>query len=157
MPCHNIAKSLTQSTKKIYRYTISLRNPFPGSIFSEVLGHHFVDLVYMFMTLLERFPRERQRLASVDFARYWITFANGLPPWPAFTLEDGEKIAVADSREGWVLRTRQEDVERSRDDEGGERRYHQWEVLADILENVGEDAQNVVEALSFPNLTALAG
>lgn len=155
VPCHNLSKTLSKSSKREYRYTLSLRNPFPGSFFSNVLGHHFVELLYQFMTLTERFPLQRQRDISLGFARRWTAFAYGEDPWPRYTWVD-ETIAVADSREGWVVRSRVKDLESSAHDEGGQRRYEKWEALDDVFRGMGERTIAVVEALSFPALIALA-
>ncbi|KAM6520250.1 hypothetical protein FALCPG4_013799 [Fusarium falciforme] len=154
-PCHNMSKKLAISNKKFYRYTLSLRNPFPGSTFSNVLGHHFVELIYQFMMYTERFPLQKQRDISLGFVKKWTAFAYGEEPWTPYTSE--EAIAVADSREGWVVRTRDEDLERSAQDEGGQRRYEQWEVLDEVCQALGGQAVKAVQALSFPTLATLSG
>lgn len=170
VPAHKIARALARTNKRVYRYTLSLRNPFHGSIFGNVLGHHFVDLLYQFMTLLERYPEERQKTASIQFARYWLQFGNGNAPWPEFKVDDmmnGEKgnqhhidddeiIAVADSREGWVVRSRRKDEDLSQLAEGGPRRYRQWEVLEEIFDSQGDQAQKVIDTISFPHLMSIA-
>ncbi|KAH7166571.1 Alpha/Beta hydrolase protein [Dactylonectria macrodidyma] len=155
LPCHKLLQTATQSSKQIYRYTLSLRNPFPGSFLSGVLGHHFIELVYQFMTLMERFPLQKQRDISIGFARKWTAFAYGEDPWAPYMLAD-ETIAVADSREGWVVRTRSKDMETSADDEGGQRRYTKWEALDAVFSELGDGAVAAVAALSFPTLVTLA-
>lgn len=155
MPCHNLSKTVAQSRKQLYRYTLSLRNPFPGSFFSNILGHHFVELIYQFMNFMGRFPLQRQRDISIDFARRWTAFAYGDEPWTRYTWVD-ETIAVADSREGWVVRSREKDLESSLYDEGGQRRYEKWEALDEVFCALGDRAPAAVEALSFPTLVTLA-
>ncbi|KAJ9658167.1 hypothetical protein H2198_003872 [Neophaeococcomyces mojaviensis] len=113
------------------------------------------------MTLLERLPEERQKATSIQFARYWINFGYGNAPWPAFSLDHQNQnadqiIAVADSRDGWVVRSREEDTKCSSEAEGGVRRYMQWELLEGILSQLGDDAKVVVDKMSFPNLMKLS-
>ncbi|KAH7140075.1 Alpha/Beta hydrolase protein [Dactylonectria estremocensis] len=155
LPCHKLLQAATQSRKQIYRYTLSLRNPFPGSFLSGVLGHHFIELAYQFMTLMERFPLQKHRDISIGFARKWTAFAYGEDPWAPYMLAD-ETTAVADSREGWVVRTRAKDMETSVDDEGGQRRYTKWEALDAVFSELGDGALAAVAALSFPTLMTLA-
>jgi hypothetical protein len=107
------------------------------------------------MTLMERFPLQLQREISVDFARRWIDFTNGKAPWQQYDWAE-QSIAVADSREGWVVRTRKEDSERSAMDEGGQRRYEKWEALDEVFCELGDGAPEAVAALSFPVLATLA-
>ncbi|RKL12944.1 hypothetical protein BFJ70_g16032 [Fusarium oxysporum] len=154
LPCHILSKELWQSGKKHYRCILSLRNPFPGSFFSNVLGHHFIELVYQFMTFMERLPLQRQRDVCIGFARRWTAFAYREEPWPQYTWVD-ETVAVADSREGWVARSRVKDLEVSAYDEGGQRRYEKWEALDEVFRSLGEKAPAAVEALSFPTLVTL--
>ncbi|RKK27582.1 hypothetical protein BFJ66_g16591 [Fusarium oxysporum f. sp. cepae] len=154
LPCHILSKELWQSGKKQYRCILSLRNPFPGSFFSNVLGHHFIELVYQFMTFMERLPLQRQRDVCIGFARRWTAFAYREEPWPQYTWVD-ETVAVADSREGWVARSRVKDLEVSAYDEGGQRRYEKWEALDEVFRSLGEKAPTAVEALSFPTLVTL--
>jgi len=124
-------------------------------MFSGVLGHHFVELIYVFMNFLERLPLQTQQDISTSFARRWIAFTNGKAPWPQYKWAD-QTIAVADSREGWVVRTRAEDLDRSALDEGGKRRYHTWEVLDEVLCEMGDRTSEAAAALSFPVLVTLA-
>lgn len=107
------------------------------------------------MTLLERLPLQIQRDISTSFARRWIAFTNGRAPWTQYEWAD-QTIAVADSREGWVTRTRAEDLDRSALDEGGQRRYREWEVLDEVLCEMGDKTSEAVAALSFPVLVTLA-
>lgn len=104
----------------------------------------------------ERFPLQKQRDISLGFVKKWTAFAYGEEPWTPYTSEE-EAIAVADSREGWVVRTRDEDLERSAQDEGGQRRYEQWEVLDEVCQALGGQAVKAVQALSFPTLATLSG
>ncbi|KAF5006574.1 hypothetical protein FDECE_7049 [Fusarium decemcellulare] len=154
-PCHNMSKKLATSNKQFYRYTLSLRNPFPGSIFSNVLGHHFVELIYQFMMFTERFPLQKQREISLGFVQKWTAFAYGQEPWTPYTGED-ETIAVADSLEGWIVRTRVEDLERSAQDEGGQRRYKQWEALDEVFQGLDGKDVKAAQALRFPILATLS-
>ncbi|KAF5539494.1 carboxylesterase type B [Fusarium mexicanum] len=154
LPCHILSKELWQSGKKQYRCILSLRNPFPGSFFSNILGHHFIELIYQFMTLMERLPLQRQRDVCVGFVRRWTAFAYGEEPWSQYTWVD-EAVAVADSREGWVVRSRVKDMEVSVYDEGGQRRYENWEALDEVFRALGDMAPAAVEALSFPTLVTL--
>ncbi|KAF4428934.1 Carboxylesterase type B [Fusarium acutatum] len=154
LPCHILSKELWQSNKKQYRCILSLRNPFPGSFFSNVLGHHFVELIYQFMTFMERLPLQRQRDVCVGFVRRWTALAYGEEPWSQYTWVH-EAVAVADSREGWVVRSRVKDLEVSAYDEGGQRRYGKWEALDEVFRSLGEKAPAAVEALSFPTLVTL--
>ncbi|KLO86327.1 Uncharacterized protein LW93_11101 [Fusarium fujikuroi] len=149
-----VFEALWQSGKKQYRCILSLRNPFPGSFFSGVLGHHFIELVYQFMTFMERLPLQRQRDVCAGFVRRWTAFAYGEEPWSQYTWVD-ETVAVADSREGWVVRSRVKDLEVSVYDEGGQRRYEKWEALDELFQSLGQKAPAAVEALSFPTVVAL--
>ncbi|KAF5593504.1 alpha-L-rhamnosidase [Fusarium subglutinans] len=79
------AKRVLQSGKKQYRCILSLRNPFPGSFYSNILGHHFIELIYQFMTFMERLPLQRQRDVCVGFVRRWTAFAHGEEPWSEYT------------------------------------------------------------------------
>lgn len=162
LPIHHLAQSLSKSGKPTYRYSLSLRNPFPGSPYSFVLGHHFIELAYQFMTLLDRFPLPVQRDVSVGFAARWLAFANGDAPWSPYACghtDDNanadEALAVADEREGWVVRSRLEDSTETRGADGGVRRYLQWEAMSDIFESLGEGADAAVASLAFPSLMGL--
>src|SRR6187402_1544393 len=122
-PTHVLAKILAaRSNKRIYRYNIALRNPFPGSMFTEVAGHHFIDLLFLFMTLSERYPSDTYRSISTGFAKRWITFANGQPPWKRYTIKE-QSIAVVNLTQGWVTKTREEDQLKSKESVEGQRRY----------------------------------
>jgi len=99
--------------RKIYRYTLSLTNPFPGSERSYVTGHHGVDNHFQFLNLLERYPRRRNDFTAkqaIEMARRWIIFSNGKEPWGEYIRQrrmDREKIAVCDDIRGWTERTRE--------------------------------------------------
>lgn len=107
------------------------------------------------MNFTERFPLQRQRDVSLGFVRRWVAFAYGDEPWARYTWVD-ETIAVADSREGWVVRSREKDMESSLYDEGGQRRYEKWEALDDVFRSLGDGAMTAHEALSFPILVTLS-
>ncbi|KAL4866196.1 Alpha/Beta hydrolase protein [Aspergillus spectabilis] len=142
-PTHSAAIAVAQTGRqRIYRWQFGLQNPFPGSIFSYTTGHHFVELLYQFMTLTARFPTHRnnflQRQAE-EMARSWIRFANGLPPMPGakpYDVETGS-IMICDMLHGWSVRTRAEDEESSQYDLWGPRRYRQWEILNEALKGAG--------------------
>ncbi|KAK6346786.1 hypothetical protein TWF696_006895 [Orbilia brochopaga] len=137
--------------QKVFRYQFNLPNLFPGSPFSFVVGHHFVEMLYQFLTFVERYPRHRNDFytrQAQGMARRWIAFANGHDPWDEYRRDDGYKIAICDDVNGWHVRTRQEDIERSRDEQWGERRYRGWELIRDAMERVhaegGEEAVHAV-------------
>jgi carboxylesterase type B len=140
-----IAKAVSSSKefpRKVYRYHFILPNPFPGSMYSFVMGHHFVDLFYQFMTLTTRYPTHREKFLerqSVEMARIWIRFGNDMPPWEGgeYDAEHG-RIAVCDELRGWQVRTREEDEKISKDDPWGPRRYKQWELLHEVSVEAGE-------------------
>ncbi|KAF5716823.1 hypothetical protein FMUND_6119 [Fusarium mundagurra] len=77
LPCHTLSKELWQSGKKQYRCILSLCNPFPGSFVSNILGLHFIELTYQFMTFMERLTLQRQRDVCIGFVRRWTAFAYG--------------------------------------------------------------------------------
>jgi hypothetical protein len=155
---HVLAKTLAaRADKTVYRYNVALRNPFPGSVFTEIQGHHFLDVLFLFMTLSERYPSDRLRRVSAGFARRWIKFANGIPPWEEYHLTH-ESIAIVDDHHGWTCRTRSQDMEAQRSFDGsGQRRYEAWETAAGILGTFGHDTQRVVRQLQAKSLIALAG
>jgi hypothetical protein len=122
---------LGSKRKKIYRYNLELRNPFPGSMFYGVAGHHFIELLFQFQTLLERYPTTRLRQISTEFARRLIKFAIGDSPWSPY--EAGEqRIAVVSSPDGWQVYTREDDVRHGEVSEDGTRRYGAWEVVEEV-------------------------
>ncbi|KAF3210259.1 hypothetical protein TWF191_011219 [Orbilia oligospora] len=128
--------------QKVFRYQFNLPNPWPGSPFSYVSGHHFVEMFYQFMTFRERYPTHRNKFyqrQSEEMARLWIAFANGKDPWEEYKEQTGYKIQICDDVNGWHLRTRDEDVERSRDEQWGERRYKQWELITEGFENLEKE------------------
>lgn len=142
-PTARAARALAASPHhRLYRYHVGLSNPFPGSVYAFVAGHHFVEIMYLFLTYLERYPTHRGGFfaaMAMEFARKWIAFANGRAPWEEFCEGDGEKMAVFDDVRGFEVRTRERDEEVSREDVWGERRYEGWEMITRALENV-EDA-----------------
>jgi hypothetical protein len=140
---HALANALSQPSvgKKVYRFTNTIRNPFPGSPAYQTCGHA-VDLLYMFGNYLERFPTKRQREISIGFVERFTKFAYGMKPWEQYEPEL-KHIAVADGHLGWVTRTRDEDERVSKDDEIGERRYAQWDILAEVFESLGDQVDKV--------------
>ncbi|KAL2826701.1 Alpha/Beta hydrolase protein [Aspergillus cavernicola] len=154
-PTHSTAISVARGScgrgrgrgrQRIYRWQFCLQNPFPGSILSYTTGHHFVELIYLFMTLTARFPMHRVhflRRQAEEMARGWVRFANGLPPLheaKPYDLETGS-IMVCDMLQGWTVRTRAEDEEISQQDPWGPRRYRQWEILNEELKRAGRTDQ----------------
>ncbi|OQE77540.1 hypothetical protein PENNAL_c0060G03466 [Penicillium nalgiovense] len=142
-PTHSTAIAVAKSgRKRLYRWQFGLPNPFHGSVFSYSTGHHFVELMYQFMTLAGRLPTYRNhflRRQGEEMARSWIRFANGLPPMPRakpYDLEEGS-IMTCDMLHGWAVRTRAEDEVISQQDPWGPRRYRQWEVLNEELKRAG--------------------
>jgi carboxylesterase type B len=142
-PTHSTAIAVARSGRKcLYRWQFGLPNPFHGSVFSYTTGHHFVELMYQFMTLAGRLPTHRNhflRRQGEEMARSWIRFANGLPPMPGAKPYDLEKgsILTCDMLQGWTVRTRAEDEVISQQDPWGPRRYLQWEVLNEELKRAG--------------------
>ncbi|KAJ5153769.1 Carboxylesterase type B [Penicillium coprophilum] len=142
-PTHAAAVAVARGGRqRLYRWQFGLPNPFPGSVFSYNMGHHFVELMYQFMTLAGRFPPHRNhflRRQGEEMARSWIRFANGLPPMPdakPYDLEEGS-IMICDMLHGWTVRTRAEDEAISQQDPWGPRRYRQWEILNEELKRAG--------------------
>ncbi|KAJ5371768.1 Carboxylesterase type B [Penicillium concentricum] len=142
-PAHSVAVAVAQNGRqRLYRWQFGLQNPFPGSAFSYTTGHHFVELMYQFMTLTGRLPPHRNhflRRQGEEMARSWIRFANGLPPMPGakpYDIEEGS-IMICDMLHGWTVRTRAEDEAISQQDPWGPRRYRQWEVLNEELKRAG--------------------
>jgi len=132
-PIHKLAASLASShKKKIYRYTQTIRNPFQGLLLHQIPGHHFIDLLFLFQTLKERYPSQKLRDISEEYGRRWIRFAAGEEPWEEYKL-DGEKIMVINGRTGFEVRSRREDEVASAISEKGQRRYTGWEVIGEIL------------------------
>ncbi|KAH9224255.1 Alpha/Beta hydrolase protein [Leptodontidium sp. 2 PMI_412] len=119
------------SHKTIYRYSLELRNPFPGSIFYGVAGHHFIELLFQFQTLKERYPTDRLRAISTEFSQRLIKFAVGAAPWSPYEADE-QRIAVVSSRDGWQVFTREEDMQQALLCEDGGRRYDAWEVMEEV-------------------------
>lgn len=152
--------------RKVYRYSIALSNPFAGNTHSFAAGHHFVEILFLFLTLLDRYPRRRERWLEVqarETARKWIRFANGKQPWDEYQVKatttkgnksgidaSGAKIAIADDLRGWTVRTLAEDEVVSKSDPWGERRYNGWWALGkafDSLRGANEMSDDEYDAL----------
>ncbi|MCJ1296497.1 hypothetical protein MMC34_008063 [Xylographa carneopallida] len=152
-PTHSLANALSDSAsgekRKVYRYTFGLPNPFPGSMYSYVVGHHFIDVLYLFMTLDLRYPPHRDNFyarQATDMARKWIRFGNGLPPWPnEYDAREGN-IAVCDDLRGWQIRTRQEDEKTTKSDPWGPRRYKGWEAIGEAFKRIGKSNEDGTKA-----------
>ncbi|KAK6343409.1 hypothetical protein TWF730_010998 [Orbilia blumenaviensis] len=128
--------------QKVFRYEFNLPNLWPGTPYSFVSGHHYVEMFYQFMTFRERYPTHRNRFyqrQSEGMARLWIAFANGKDPWEEYKEETGYKIQICDDVNGWHLRTRQEDIERSNNEQWGERRYRQWDLITEGFKKLEEE------------------
>ncbi|EXJ71675.1 uncharacterized protein A1O5_05483 [Cladophialophora psammophila CBS 110553] len=120
----NTATTTTDSVaskRKVYRYSFSLSNPFFRSDHSFVTGHHFVETLFLFLTLLHRYPTHRDKWLerqAKETARRWILFANGKEPWDEYVVsESGDtnsaKMAVCDDIRGWHVKTMAQDEEES--------------------------------------------
>lgn len=151
----SLAETLLQhaskSKRQVFRYSFALSNPFPGTLFSNSPGHHFVEILYVFLTLLDRYPSRRDSWAArqaKETARKWIAFANGQRPWEPYAssntagIEDTQ-IAICDDLRGWTVRTTKEDDQISRDDPWGERRYHGWKAFGTAFNALKEDGESV--------------
>lgn len=134
-----LASQPSTHKKHAYRYTMTMRNPFPGSNLHQIPGHHFVDLLFLFQTLRERYPTKRLRNLSEEFGKAWLRFGVGKIPWPEFKKGEGEeKIMVFNGVDGCSLRTREEDEGLSARSEEGERRYKGWDAIADVFTNLAK-------------------
>lgn len=137
-----------ESSKKVFRHNVMLRNPFLGSPLYQVPGHHFVELAYVFMTFLERLPTELDRETSKEFARRWIMFAHQKEPWTEY--RTGGSIAVVDSQSGWTCVSAKEDTAVP-----GRRRYKQWEILFQMLSKVQHSRGKMGYCLEITNVMAM--
>ncbi|KAK9343196.1 Alpha/Beta hydrolase protein [Lipomyces starkeyi] len=156
VPTHNLITTLSASpeakNKRLYRCNVTLRNPFPGTPFYAVAGHHFVEFAFQFMTLLERYPHPQLQETSIEFARRLIAFANGKAPWREFD-ERGQAIAVVSSGDGWKTLARAEDEVVGPLTEEGGRRYRAWETVQN--ERTGKSGQVLYEVLDVPKIITL--
>ena len=154
-PCHELVNVLGSQVsgkkRNVYRYSFCLSNPFPGTPFNFVTGHHFVEILFLFLTLLDRYSSRRNgwlARQAKDTARRWITFANGHAPWEPYIVSsngssDDSKIATCDDLVGWSIRTLKEDEEVSKNDPWGERRYAGWRAFSaafDAMKRLDENA-----------------
>ena len=143
-PIHRLANHLALESatnpsqkRKIYRYSFGLTNPIAGSDHSFVTGHHFVEILFLFLTLLGRYPRHREGWLAAqakETARKWILFANGKEPWDEYIVSQplqtaSAKIAICDDLRGWHVKTIAEDEQQSQTDPWGRRRYDGWEAI----------------------------
>jgi hypothetical protein len=153
--------------RKVYRYSFGLSNPFPGSSFSFAVGHHFVEILFVFLTLLDRYPTHRNgwlgRQAR-ETARRWVTFAHGQEPWDPCIVPDGAvpgdaKNSIGDDLVGWTVRKLREDEEVSKNDPCGERRYAGWRTMLaafDALKINGNDGELNTAGLQLLQLGLVA-
>ena len=135
-PIHKLAVSLASSEKqKVYRYSQTIRNPFPGTLLHQIPGHHFIDLLFLFQNLRDRYPSQKLKDISEEYGRRWIRFAVGEEPWEEYKI-DQEKVMVINGRTGFEIRTRRKDELESALSEEGVRRYAGWEVIGEIMEDL---------------------
>ncbi|KAF2454726.1 Alpha/Beta hydrolase protein [Lineolata rhizophorae] len=135
--------------KRVYRYNMCISNPFTGSELSVIAGHHFVDVLYLFLTLTFRTPSQRDRFyarMAVEMGRKWILFGNGLPPWEAEYDAENGNIAVLDDWRGRTVRTKDEDMRMSKEDPWSERRYRAWDILREVFTSPGRNADGEYDA-----------
>jgi carboxylesterase type B len=147
--CKALSSNANRKARKIYRYHFCLSNPIPGNTHSFVTGHHFVEILYLFLTLFDRYPTHRDewtKRQALETASRWITFANGDPPWEEYSALDGRageaKIAIADDLVGWTTRTVDEDERVSRNDPWGSRRYAGWRAFEAAFEALKVDGES---------------
>ncbi|KIX92188.1 uncharacterized protein Z520_12069 [Fonsecaea multimorphosa CBS 102226] len=160
----NIATSNSGAPKrKVYRYCFGLSNPFPGSDHSFVPGHHFVEILFVFLTLLDRYPTHRNKWLerqARETARKWVLFANGEAPWDEYMVaESGDtnnaKVAVCDDIRGWHVKTMSQDEEESKSDPWGPRRYvgwGAWEKAYQALKKPGMSTQAWAQSIHMARL-----
>ncbi|KAF7558986.1 hypothetical protein G7046_g5167 [Stylonectria norvegica] len=152
--------------RNIYRYSFGLTNPFFGSPISYVTGHHFVEILFVFLTLLDRYPTHRNNWAAhqaQETARRWITFANGQEPWDSYRIpENGQvadaKISICDDLRGWTVRTLEEDEMISKNDTWGPRRYGGWKAFNKAFSSLkaeGDDDARHSDAVNLARLKLL--
>ncbi|KPI36645.1 Para-nitrobenzyl esterase [Cyphellophora attinorum] len=149
-PIHRQAQQLAghkldgNSKRKIYRYSFGPSNPFPGSTQSHVTGHHFIEILFVFLTLLDRYPKHRDRWLqrqAEETAKRWILFANGKEPWEEYKIDEQHDardamIAICDDIRGWHSKTVAEDKKESQSDPWGPRRYAGWKAISDAYESM---------------------
>lgn len=122
-------------------------------MYTEIPGHHFVDGLYLFMTLHERFPSDKYRSVSTEFSRRWIVFANGLPPWTKYDMIS-ESVAIVDEIQGWKDMNRI-DYELASGSYCGMSRVKAWEIAAEILAKQVEQAPMALRQMQAKSLIAL--
>jgi carboxylesterase type B len=151
---NNLSQILASDMPKrrnIYRYSFGLSNPFPGSSCSFTTGHHFVEILYIFLTLLHRYPAHRDnwlRHQATETARRWILFARGKQPWSPYLVssegkDDDAVIAICDDIVGWTERTIREDESVSKNDPWGERRYAGWRAFKNAFDSLKIEGEHV--------------
>lgn len=101
---------------------------------SYVQGHHFVEILCLFLSYRERMPPHRNKNSAdigKTLAREWIGTANGVLPWEEHRVGEGEHetVAIFDDPKVVVMRTKEEDERVSREEVWGERRYEGLEVM----------------------------
>jgi hypothetical protein len=148
-PAHNLSRALTtKSKKKIYRYTMTMRNPFPGSSLHQIPAHHFIELLFLFGTLRERYPTQRSKDLSDEFGKRWLKFGVSIGPWDEYKFDGSEedgKLMLISGAEGWLVKTRKRDEEESKNAEEGERRYAAWEALSSVMKAIASGEKGEVQ------------
>jgi carboxylesterase type B len=110
---HN--EPLSQGQRRhVYRYHVDMTNPVAkhGTALDGMRGHHFVDLLFLFLTLVDRYPDQpaiagqQKWLQKQAFAmaERWILFASGEMPWSEYFSGGGGTdltIAECDDEHGW--------------------------------------------------------
>jgi hypothetical protein len=159
-PTHHLLTTLASSPslitkkKKLFKYNNALRNPFPGTPYYGVAGHHFIELGFQFMTLQERYPHPKLTEISTEFARRLIMFANGKAPWEEFEVRE-QRVAVVSSGKGWRTYTREEDEALEPMEEEGGRRYEVWEALDEVFTELKAKGRDVYQELKLEKIMAL--
>ena len=123
-------------------------------MFYGVAGHHFIELLFQFQTLLERFPTQRLRKISTEFAQRLIKFAVGEAPWSPYEAHE-QRIAVVSSRDGWQVYTREEDVRQGGLTEEGGRRYDAWETVEEVWAGLEINKEDTIRILGMEGLSSL--
>jgi hypothetical protein len=146
-PIHKLSRALASQNeankKKIYRYTQTVRNPFPGGLLHQIPAHHFIETMFLFGTLRHRYPSQRLKELSDEYGRRWIKFTYGLSPWEEYA--EDEKIVVIEGRAGFDLRSRREDEEKSGLAEEGERRYKGWEAIWEVMNDIAGGVEGSIK------------
>jgi hypothetical protein len=150
-PLDKLVKALASqkgsNQKKVYRYTMTVRNPFPGSLHHQIPGHHFIDMLILFRALHDGYPTQRLKDISEGFMKRWIQFGAGLEPRDEYKLDAGDqegKLMIVSGSEGWILKSKKQDEVESMESEEGERRYEGWETIGKVMKRLAGGEKGVV-------------